>query len=301
MDKKAIATDETLSESLSELFADRVAAGIEIITPRVLADEIEAHNLIITNEDGESLISFDSQGNASFAGTITADKIRANQIEGLSVLAEEILTNKLTEQVGLIDIEEATSSAEISPTSTPVAISIDRLTAKLGLTVLGPAEFSAETIFKGLVSFDITPIFNKDMAGFALVKQGGREVEVSFEQEYAQVPVVTANSVWDVDQATLDVMRQLGTYVLPKQDFIIANITIKGFKIILEEPAVTDLKFSWVALGVKDARTVTSDGQVSTPTPASTPTPEPTTEPSPSPSVEPSTPEESSPTPTQTP
>jgi hypothetical protein len=303
MDKKALATDETLSDSFSELFADRVAAGIEIITPKVLADEVEAHNLIITTEEGENTISFDNQGNAFFAGTITAEKIHANQIEGLNILAEEILTNKLIEQEGLIDIQEATSSAEISPTATPVAISIDNLTAKLGLTVLGPAEFSAETIFKGLVSFEITPIFNKDTAGFALIKQDGREVEVKFEQEYAQVPVVTANALWDVDQATLDVMHQLGTYVLPKQDYIIANITTKGFKIILEEPAVTDLKFSWIAIGIKDARTVASDGQVSTPLPTPTPTSSPESiieEASPTPSVEPTPEESTSPTPTST-
>ena len=90
-------------------------------------------------------------------------------------------------------------------------------------------------------------------------------------------PVVTTTSVWDADAETLDVMKQLGTYVLPKQDFVITNITTAGFTILLEQPAVTDLKFNWTAFEVKDTKTFESTGGVVVPsltlTPTTTPSP----------------------------
>jgi hypothetical protein len=154
------------------------------------------------------------------------------------------------------------------------------------------------------VEFALTPLFNSDTAGFAVVKQGDTEVTVNFDKEYIALPVVNASPLWDTDQATLDVMKQLKTYVLPKQDYIIVNANTKGFSIVLDKPAVTDLKFSWIALAVKDARTVLSASttvinqvpssitQISTATPVPSPSASPTATPestaTPPPTVNPS-------------
>jgi hypothetical protein len=45
--------------------------------------------LNILDDQGQSVASIDNQGNATFAGTITADKIQANQIVGLEVLTDK--------------------------------------------------------------------------------------------------------------------------------------------------------------------------------------------------------------------
>ncbi|HRH23660.1 MAG TPA: hypothetical protein PK295_03445, partial [Candidatus Magasanikbacteria bacterium] len=90
----------------TQLFADRFIAMREIITPRVIADEIFTKKLISFPDedinvvlDGDSrlvvsgnvagtsstIFSLDHEGNAFFAGLLTADRISANQIIGLEV------------------------------------------------------------------------------------------------------------------------------------------------------------------------------------------------------------------------
>jgi len=46
------------------------------------------------SSSAKPVVTFDSFGNATFAGIITADKVKANQIEGL-----EIITGKITKHL----------------------------------------------------------------------------------------------------------------------------------------------------------------------------------------------------------
>ena len=113
MDKKVltqfIAQKEQLAKSvnLSEITTDRVIAGLEIITPRVLAGEVETDTLAaatgtdvtiqldpegklilqsvspvspngIVKESKTSVITFDADGNASFTGEVTTDGLIVN-------------------------------------------------------------------------------------------------------------------------------------------------------------------------------------------------------------------------------
>ena len=174
------------------------------------------------------------------------------------------------------------------------------LNAQGALVVTGPSEFKGESIFEKLATFisdvifkgDVTflgrPTFNKDTGGFALVKEGEKQIRVSFEKEYSETPVVTANSIWDISEEDLSALTQKEIYLLQKQDFVIAAVTSKGFTILLEESAVVDLKFSWTAIAVKDTKTTISKqssvlsqaeaGGV-TPLPTVTPTATPTSTP----------------------
>ena len=63
------------SVNLSEINTDRLVAGLEIITPTLIADKVET-NTIISLEEGKYEI--DSSGNALFAGDITADGLVIN-------------------------------------------------------------------------------------------------------------------------------------------------------------------------------------------------------------------------------
>ena len=231
------------------------------------------------------------------AKSLNVDKIKANQIEGLEVITDKIttITEKLNQLEGLV----ASTTATLTPTSVPGASPSAQLTqvpltlgdfvfdngqANLDLKVLGTlevekalviggkAQFKEETIFeklvtfigniifKGDISFEGRPTFNKDTAGFALIKKGERKVDVVFEKEYAQSPVVTVNAIWEVDKDTLDIATKTPQYFLAKPEFVIANLTTKGFSIITDVPTVSDLKLSWVAIAVKDAKTFESSG-----------------------------------------
>ena len=56
-------------------------------------------------------------------------------------------------------------------------------------------------------------------------------------------------------------------------NFVITKATTKGFSILLDEPAIKDAKFSWIALDVKDAKTFESDSTTVAPTPLPTSVP----------------------------
>ena len=101
------------------------------------------------------------------------------------------------------------------------------------------------------------------------------------DKEYLQPPIVTASPVWDTDPNILGAAIDQPVSLLPKQDYIIAASTATGFTILLEQPAVIDLKFTWTAISVKDPRTVSAP--TPTPSPTITPTPEPTAIPTPTP------------------
>jgi DNA-binding transcriptional MerR regulator len=309
-------------EDLSEILTDRVAAGLEIITPKVttselLVDTIQAATgedvalklgadgkFVIKNDKDEEVVSFDDKGNAKFAGTITADKIKANQIEGL----EYIVAKAAKEQVASASAAPVSELDQLAAANSSKALDVDKLLAKsdtelarelsgeaktqdnsvLGtsstpedialseftkatsdgaLSIEKPVEFKAKSLFSSIVEFigsvifrgDVTflgrPTFNKDTAGFAVIKEGAKQVRVTFEKEYASTPVVTASSIWDIDEEMLSALTQREVYLLQKQDFVIAAVNTKGFTILLEEEAIVDLKFSWNALSVEGGKT----------------------------------------------
>ncbi|MEK7602479.1 MAG: hypothetical protein AAB472_03265, partial [Patescibacteria group bacterium] len=119
---------------ISEIFTDRVVAGLEVITPRVVADTVETNRLISVNEDGKiyiggtatstdtgSPIVFDSAGNAFFAGTLTAANIEAQSIKGLEITAgrftqlEEVFTGLASTSVSMLgSLEESITTNSLS-------------------------------------------------------------------------------------------------------------------------------------------------------------------------------------------
>lgn len=112
------------SSDLSEVVTDRVVAGLEIISPKIVAKAIELEkiaarkglvevelgengSLVISGEKGDTAISFDNSGNANFKGTITADKVVANQIQGLEFIVSDLIATdsaKLSIDKSLLDI-----------------------------------------------------------------------------------------------------------------------------------------------------------------------------------------------------
>lgn len=98
-------------------------------------------------------------------------------------------------------------------------------------------EFFGNVIFHADVTFLGKPTFNKDTAGHAFIKSGDSEINVVFEKEYAQNPMVTAN----INLAEGIKMEDVPSYA-------IYNLSSKGFKIKLLKAVTFDLTFSWIAL-----------------------------------------------------
>jgi len=276
--KDAISLDSINTNNLSEILTDRLAAAVEIITPQITAQNLTIEtiepfdkNLLVKLSD-DSLFSIaasssarpvatiDANGNAFFAGTITADKIQAGQIIGL-----EIITDKLTSLSDQLN-NLATTSAILASVSSQSGIIAnespqsasqtefenDSIFAKL-------VSFLGNVIFKGKVTFFESPEFAKDTAGFALIKKDQKKVSIKFEKEFANIPIININPVWDLEKDTASVADQLEGFFPYIPRYIITNLSKSGFTIILEDKVVSDLKFSWVALSVKEAITYESE------------------------------------------
>lgn len=119
------------------------------------------------------------------------------------------------------------------------------------------ASFMGKVLFRGDVEFTGRPTFNADTAGYALIKAGTRETIVHFEKPYEQKPVVSASFVIapsDTDQRSASdeaVMAQ-------SYQFVVKEVTEKGFTLTLNKPAKDTMQLSWIAIAVRK----TAEGQV---------------------------------------
>jgi hypothetical protein len=253
------------SPDLSEMLTDRVVAGLEMVTPSLIADKVFARvisglgkeKLTIETDGGQ--IAFAASGSAVFSGGVTADWIKANRIEGL-----EILTRKFT---GLED-KLASLSPMPSPTDSPVAALdmtiLGDLVASKALTVNGQATFYDKVEFKSPVTFEGVPLFNQDTAGFAIIKKDTDRVDIVFDKEYPEPPVVSVNMAVDLrknadgttnDNENNELEKQMlgGNYA-----YIVTRKTTKGFRVILNKTAGADLTFSWTVFAAKNPKTFSS-------------------------------------------
>src|SRR5205823_1666290 len=82
---------------------------------------------IIQNEASQSAVTIDSEGNATFKGTITAERIRANQIEGLEIMTDKISTLSKTVDGLNIDQKLASQSAVLGVSK---SVNLDELIAQ---------------------------------------------------------------------------------------------------------------------------------------------------------------------------
>jgi hypothetical protein len=238
-------------------------------------------------------VQFVQADNATISGTLNVGRIIAGKIDGL-----DILDNRVTNLETLVAsvLSAATGSAELATASAslPPALTLDSLNVAGLATVSGDfnvkgngfiqgalnvldnittnnllvsqfAYFINDVVFKGNVRFNSTPTFSSDTAGFAVVKKDSNSVQINFDQEYVNTPVVTASIALDKvgDDAS---QKQLEEAILNGNiSYIITQRTTKGFVIKLSKPAAEDINFSWVALSVQNAKTSGLDLDVTTP------------------------------------
>jgi hypothetical protein len=215
----------TATANLSDIFTDRVTAGLEIITPKVTTQ-----NLLVG-------------GDATISGILYADTIKANKIEGMDILTKKL--SLLSEEVA----GTATTAGEIQSNTASEIDIVSLITAKIAEIFKNTVEFLGKVIFHGDVNFAGRPTFNKDTAGFATIKAGGNEVEVIFAREYASEPVVTAT-----------VQITGGASVSDIPSYAVADVNTRGFKIRMSRNGGMDLRFAWMALAVSDTASFTGKG-----------------------------------------
>ncbi|MBI2009536.1 MAG: SH3 domain-containing protein, partial [Candidatus Chisholmbacteria bacterium] len=226
-----VVSDEVATQAM---LANQAAVGELTARSVTIGGEGE---FIMTGSDGIEVARIDESGNAVFAGTLTADTIRANTIEGLEVLTNDI--DELAFRVGQLEEALAASSSAVSGEGAlsfgsgseldleamrvGVATVSGELTAR-SVRVLGSAlvegvlnvvdtltsarlivndlaYFFGEVVFKSKVWFAGRPTFNQDTAGVAVIRKGADEVVVSFDEEYEQVPMVNVSVTLEFDQA----------------------------------------------------------------------------------------------------
>ncbi len=234
----------TDSATLSELVTDRIAAGIEVVTPRIVTQDIFANGMLkISGLDGTVNSSFDNQGNATFSGTLYANVIKANQIEGLNIYTNQL--SSLTSKVN--GLATATTSAGLVPSPSPSATPNGNIFSTI-------AQFLNDVIYKGNVQFFGRATFNSDSAGFALIKPGASEVQVTFTTPFSDAPVVVVSPDKNVQ-------------------FAVTDVDVNKFLIKLNQAAAENIRFSWTATAVNGAKTFEStvSGALATPTPSITP------------------------------
>jgi hypothetical protein len=134
-----------------------------------------------------------------------------------------------------------------------------------GLTFFNSSTvFNRNVTFGNVVEFTTPPLFNKDTAGFAVIKAGSKKVEVVFENPYIAQPVVNASisledSVNPATETTPEVVNtmtdeQVEEFFSQNIEYLITNKTEKGFVIRINKVITEDVLFSWSAFAVKDPK-----------------------------------------------
>ena len=134
------------------------------------------------------------------------------------------------------------------------------------LNVSGPAKFldGLEVTSLGNASTSLTiisdtlffgrPYFTSDTGGTAVIKKGSRAVEIVFDREYIEAPIMNASIAFGTSTSdeTIEALLQTNLH------FAITKRTVAGFVILLNRNAEEDISFNWIAFAVKDSKEFTS-------------------------------------------
>lgn len=142
----------------------------------------------------------------------------------------------------------------------------------------GAVEYLAAVVFKDEVEFEKTVTFNSDTAGYAVIQKGQRFVDVTFDNEYKNQPVIQISpSIFKLTEATFKEMiaqefctelegievcqdRLVSTILDSDLNYAVQNQTTQGFLIVLDREAPVNMTFSWQATAVKNVKTAVNNG-----------------------------------------
>jgi hypothetical protein len=201
---------------VSEIFTDRVVAGLSIVAPKVTTQELAADVITpsLTNTlaiqlgpDGsvtfgeagkEPTSTIDALGNATFAGTLTAKTIRADSIEGLEIYTDSVksLEEKYAGLVPSSFVATNPTAPLVPPTTETTAdvspqtlekFSAKNLAVTLDANILGKLSVSGALTIGGNAEFAGETIFQKVATFFSDTLFKGK---VMFEK----APIFSSNT-----------------------------------------------------------------------------------------------------------
>ncbi|MFA9262801.1 MAG: hypothetical protein ACEQSB_05665, partial [Undibacterium sp.] len=257
------------SAAPSEVFTDRVAASTEIITPKLIVDEIIAKSIKADSIEGLSIWTNQIASlEAKYAGLATETATDGGT--AVPAVAEKTLLNLEQFQVGNITVAfDASVLGKLSVTGALRVIDAAEFQGETTFASL--VSFLSDTVFKGKVAFETAPTFGADTAGFATIEKGRKKVRVNFVEAYEKQPIVTVALTRDLsplldDQADADLKADVAavekdfaeTVFDAGLQYLVTEKDKTGFTILLSKDAPTDLSFSWVAIAVKSAKTFES-------------------------------------------
>jgi hypothetical protein len=212
-----ISTSTLLANLISSEVGSSTATTTDLFATST--SEVSSTTQIALNEVFESVpddvvVSFDTDGNAYFAGEVVAQKVTS----------------------GALDVK-----------------GVAKFAGGLEVTDLGTAS-STMNVLSDAIFFG-RPYFTNDTGGVAVVKSGAKTVEVVFDREYIEQPIVTASmSFNDASTTAEEIEKIFGEDVR----FIITNKTNKGFTITINKKAPADVVFNWTAFAIKNTKEFTS-------------------------------------------
>ncbi len=252
----------------SEVFTDRVVASTEVVTPKLIVDEILAKSIKADSIEGLAIYTKRIASlEAKYAGLIPDVAPETGDVE---VAKEKTLLNLEQFRVGNIAVAfDANVLGKLSVTGALRVIDAAEFQGEATFASL--ASFLSDSIFKGRVAFEKAPTFGSDTAGFATIEKGRKKVRVHFTEVYEKQPIVTVALTRDLSPLLdADANEDLKADVAAvEKDFaetlfdagiqyLVTEKDQTGFTILLSKDAPADLSFSWVAMAVKSAKTFES-------------------------------------------
>jgi hypothetical protein len=254
-----------LSDAVDELnTSGEEVTGADIVNVRDLIAMV--NNSAVANDQSLLVTINDNAAaqllvNEIFLAGLTALELRVTGLE-TGVLAHtgnlEDLTTRLTalEAQSTLDLAGLTLNGDLNVSG------LVTFSGGLFVDTIG-SNTSMLTLLGDLMVIG-RPYFNEDTGGFALVRSGATEVRVDFTEAYLAQPIVQASVTFEALDTTIgdETLRQSlqadlaaaeAAYLAGDIRYVITEKSTTGFTIVLSQPAVTDLRFSWIALAVEGA------------------------------------------------
>ncbi|MEK7089469.1 MAG: hypothetical protein AAB920_01480, partial [Patescibacteria group bacterium] len=273
--------------SQSELFTDKVNAVSQVITPELISNSVQTKalttNSIIGGTPGALSMSIVDNKlivhGVPRAPTVPTSLISTSTELASAVAGFDLNIGTTTEGIAATTATSTAASATTTAPQNDIVVSFDTegnaffagelIAQKVStgaLDVSGPAIFNAGLIVSEIGSASTTvnvlsdtfffgrPYFTSDTGGTATIKEGAREVEVLFDREYVEKPILNASMVFTASTTDENIDKIFGDDVR----FVITKRTTSGFTITLSKKASHEVTFNWVALAVKDSKEFTS-------------------------------------------
>lgn len=275
-----------------EVFTDRVAAlseGLDALSEQAAATEESTTTFADAETVNLALLALQSSlDDWQEASTIRMDQL-TGVVDNLSTLAAQFqlanegFTTTDTTLLGRVDgqdvliaglSEQLTAIAETPMVDVQHLDGVETLRVSGAATLAGGLHVDQITAIGDLlmiqsdVAFIGRPYFDNDTGGFAVIAAGTQGIRVVFDHPYLEQPVVNATPSFETSEATEGVTKEQAQAELDRQiqtlfqqdiRFLIVDKDETGFTLLLNKTTPYDLKFSWMALAIRDARTFLRD------------------------------------------